>query len=72
MSKWIPILNGSANPMPEERKVYLVTYETPHGRRYVRDLQASYVGITPPHIDWSKKIKGKVIAYMPLPEPYEE
>ena len=71
MSEWIPIINGGSDPMPKEREVYLVTYVTLYGRRYVRDLQCSYSGITPRHIDWSKKINGTVIAWMPLPEPYE-
>lgn len=75
-SQWIPIhTNGCfsvSDPMPKERTVYLVTYETPTGRRYVRTLECSYSGITPPHIDWSKKIKGTVIAWMPLPEPFQE
>ena len=65
---WIPC---SERLPEEERKVYLVTYKTLHGRRYVRDLQTNYVGETPRYVGWSKKVKGEVIAWMPLPEPYK-
>lgn len=77
MTDWIPIKNGKADPMPKERQMYLVTYETPKShRKYVRCAECSYSGITPYHIEWSKKLGAAndscVIAYAPLPEPYEE
>ena len=69
--EWIPVINGGSNPMPEENKVYLVTYETLTGKKYVRDCHCNYSGGTfPRYIGWSKKINGEVIAWMPLPEPY--
>jgi len=68
---WIPIIGNQSTPMPKEHKVYLVTYKTLHGRRYVRDLETSYVGSTPRYIGWSKKVNGEVIAWMPLPTPYK-
>lgn len=70
--KWHP-MNGYnwTDEQPKERKVYLVTYETPNGRRYVRDLQCSYSGVSPRYVGWSKKINGSVIAWAELPEPYE-
>lgn len=70
--RWIPMHGYHSDPMPEERKVYLVTYETSGGKRYVRDLQTNYVGSTPPYIGWSKKVNGNVLAWMPMPEPYRE
>ena len=66
---WIPIEDTSN--IPEERKVYLVTYVTHLGRRYVRSVECSYSGETPRHIEWSKRINGTVTAYMSLPEPYK-
>ena len=65
--RWIPVSEG----LPEEHKIYLVTYVTKTGRRYVRDCECSYAGQSPRHIEWSKKISGDVIAWMPLPEPYK-
>lgn len=72
MMRWIPIINHASNPMPQERKVYLVTYETITGKKYVRDLQTNYVSTSPPYIGWSKKVNGRVIAWMELPKPYGE
>lgn len=45
------------------RAAILVTYETLHGRRYVKQVECMHGRI-------SKKIGGKVIAWMPAPEPY--
>lgn len=67
IGRWIPVNEG----LPEEHKIYLVTYVTKTGRRYVRDCECSYAGQSPRHIEWSKKISGEVIAWMPLPEPYK-
>ena len=44
-------------------KPYLVTYVTPKGRRYVKKVNIYHGRI-------QGKV-GKVIAWMPLPEPYE-
>lgn len=66
--EWISVKNGE---LPQEGKVYLVTYVTKGGKKYVRDLQCRYASETPRLIIWSKKIPGTVIAYMPLPEPYK-
>ena len=46
------------------RASILVTYETFHGRRYVKQVECMHGRI-------SKKIGGKVIAWMPVPEPYK-
>lgn len=69
VGEWIPI--DDTSNIPEERKVYLVTYVTHRGRRYVRSVECSYSGETPRHIEWSKRINGTVTAYMTLPEPYK-
>lgn len=64
--RWIPI----NEQLPEEHKVYLVTYVTKTGKRYVRSCECSYAGTSPRCVYWSKKISGEVVAWMPLPEPY--
>lgn len=45
------------------RRAILVTYETAHGHRHVKQVECMYGRIT-------KKISGEVIAWMPLPDPY--
>ena len=67
-SEWISV--DDVSKIPKERKVYLVTYVTPTGKKYVRSAECSYSGETPRHIEWSKKLNGTVVAWMSLPEPY--
>lgn len=68
VGEWIPI--DGTSELPKERRVYLVTYVTRTGKKYVRSAECSYSGKTPRYIEWSKKLNGIVIAWMPLPEPY--
>ena len=64
---WIPV----KKQLPEkERKSYLVTYEARNGRRYVKEAYLEYVGESPRVAYWTKKHRGCVIAWRPLPEPY--
>ena len=44
---------------------YLVTYETPKGRRYVAKTNIKNGRV-------QSKVPGTIIAWMPLPEPYKE
>lgn len=46
-------------------KSYLVTYKTKTGRRYVKKVNIYHGKI-------QSKVGGKVIAWMPLPDAYEE
>lgn len=46
------------------RKIILVTYETANRRRYVKQVECYHGRVM-------KKVGGKVIAWMPLPEPYK-
>ena len=67
--KWIPVNYVNDNYIPDvrlknEHAIILVTYETLKGRRYVKQVLCSYGRI-------DKKLNGKVVAWMPLPEPYE-
>ena len=64
---WIPV----EERLPEkERKSYLVTYAARNGRRYVKEAYLEYVGESPRVAYWTKKHRGCVIAWRPLPEPY--
>ena len=45
------------------RASILVTYETLHGRRYVKQVECMHGRV-------SKYIGGRIIAWMPTPEPY--
>lgn len=45
------------------RAFILVTYRTPHGRRYVKQVECMHGLVT-------KKLGGRIIAWMPLPDPY--
>ena len=64
---WIPV----EERLPEkERKSYLVTYVARNGRRYVKEAYLEYVGESPRVAYWTKKHRGCVIAWRPLPEPY--
>jgi|GEM_PF-3034871 len=47
------------------RSNILVTYQTATGRKYVASVECLYGRV-------SKKINGKIIAWMPTPEPYTE
>lgn len=46
-------------------KPYLVTYQTIRGRRYVAKVNIKNGRL-------QSKVNGTVVAYMPLPKPYEE
>lgn len=46
------------------RSFILVTYKTPQGRRYVKQVECLYGRV-------SKKLNGEILAWMPLPEPYQ-
>lgn len=76
-AEWVPVYysndgwGGYSHPMPRPNRMYLVTYRTPKGKLYVRDLFCSWVELTPKYIGWSKRVKGKIIAWMELPKPYE-
>ena len=48
-----------------DNKSYLVTYKTKTGRRYVKKVNIYHGKI-------QSKVGGKVIAWMPLPDAYEE
>lgn len=50
--------------LKDSRKIILVTYETAHGRRYVKQAECLYGRI-------SKKLGGQIVAWMPLPKPYK-
>lgn len=64
---WVPV----EERLPEkEKKSYLVTYEAKNGRRYVKEAYLEYVGESPKVAYWTKRNKGRVIAWRPLPEPY--
>lgn len=73
MSEWIP-----AKTTPDgctildnriDRKMsILVTYESPKGRRYVKQVEVGSYGIKG-YV--RKMIGGKIIAWQPLPEPYQ-
>lgn len=68
--EWIPVNYVNDNYIPDARlkndhTIILVTYETLKGRRYVKQVLCSYGRI-------DKKLNGKVVAWMPLPEPYKE
>ena len=66
---WIPVKER----LPAvEKKSYLVTYQAKNGRRYVKEAYCEYTGESPYAAYWTKKNKGEVIAWMPLPEPYRE
>lgn len=65
--EWIPC----SERLPEEGKMYLVTYMTRTGQRRVGTTRCTYSGETPRYIGRKKNINGKIIAYMPLPEPYK-
>lgn len=41
-SEWISV--DDVSKIPKERKVYLVTYVTPTGKKYVRSAECSYSG----------------------------
>lgn len=41
-----------------------------NGRRYVKEAYLEYVGESPKVAYWTKRNKGRVIAWCPLPEPY--
>ena len=45
------------------RSIILVTYETPKGRRYVKQVECFHGSV-------QKKLNGEIVAWMPLPEPY--
>ena len=67
--EWIPANYVNDNYIPDARlknvhTIILVTYETSKGRRYVKQVLCSYGRI-------DKKLNGKVVAWMPLPEPYK-
>lgn len=47
------------------RLFILVTYKTPQGRRYVKQVECLYGRV-------SKKLNGEIIAWMPLPNPCME
>ena len=64
---WIPV---EERLPPKEHKSYLVTYQSRNGRRYVKESYCEYVGESPKVAYWTKKNKGEVIAWRPLPEPY--
>ena len=66
---WIPVKERLP---PTENKSYLVTYQAKNGRRYVKEAYCEYAGESPYAAYWTKKNKGEVIAWMPLPEPYQE
>lgn len=66
---WIHTDYINQNYIPDSRlknihAIILVTYETSKGRRYVKQVLCSYGRI-------DKKLNGKVVAWMPLPEPYK-
>ena len=65
--RWIPV----REQMPEMHKSYLVTYLTLKGNLRVKEAYCEHISTTPWVCDWSKKINGEVIAWMPLPKPYE-
>ena len=68
--EWIIANYVNDNYIPDVRlknvhAIILVTYETLKGRRYVKQVLCSSGRI-------DKKLNGKVVAWMPLPEPYKE
>ena len=80
--KWYEVknYNGSyspiknTDPLPEERKHYLVTYTTPAGkRRGLKVLRCRWSYSSPRVFDFdgSKQLNGKIIAWAELPEPFK-
>lgn len=70
MDKWIvsPIINGNYildDSLKNEIKEILITYSTRTGRRYVKQVLCEHGRV-------SKKLNGEIIAWQPLPEPYNE
>lgn len=51
--------------LKDNRRYILVTYQKASGRRYVKQVECLYGRVT-------KKMGGKIVAWMPLPEPLEE
>lgn len=67
MSEWIfsPIKGTNYildDWLKDNRRIILVAYEKASGRRYVKQVECFHGRVT-------KKINGKVIAWMPLPDP---
>ena len=62
-NKWIPVHERS----PEKNGNYLVTYESSDGTATLRYEAVDHYGP-----DWLHKTRhNKVVAWMPLPEPYK-
>lgn len=67
MSNWTPTTQcGYGDTLPEKSGKYLVTYLTSKGKRHVEErwFYSQYGGFT--------KGNGRIIAWMPMPEPYNE
>lgn len=64
--RWIPV----NEQLPEEKGQFLVTYHPCHWNIVREDV---YVGLDSfrGKTTWAKKANQKVIAWMPIPEPYE-
>lgn len=65
--KWTPC----SERLPEEKGEYLVTYHPCYWDNVQQDIKVgidSFRGKT----SWAKKKHRRVIAWMPLPEPYKE
>ena len=67
LQKWIPV----KEMLPKEKGEYLVTYHPCYWDNIQQDIKVgidSFRGKT----SWAKKKHRRVIAWMPLPEPWKE
>lgn len=67
MSEWIfsPVMDTNyivSDWLKDNRRSILVAYKKASGRRYVKQVECLHGRV-------SKKIDGKIIAWMPTPEP---
>lgn len=64
--KWTPItMRGNENNFPTKQGKYIVTYISQSGQRRVEE-RWFYSG----NIQGWTKGRGRIIAWMPMPEPY--
>lgn len=51
--------------LANRRAIILVTYKTPKGKRYVKQVECLYGRV-------QKKLNGNIVAWMETPNPYME
>ena len=68
MDKWIPV----SERLPEYKGLYLVTYHTCYWDDVDEDVIKVGIDTFKGKTKWAQRKYQRVIAWMPLPEPYKE